>query len=86
MWDAIQLTCISFSRRRRWHAAYYGPTNPLLLGEVTTLQSELALHISARIGIFRKVLHSLKIGAKSNVLALLAYAGREICDCSLAPG
>jgi len=62
--------------KRSCHAAFYRATNPFPWGEVTTLQSELALHILARIGIFRKDVHCHEIGAKADVLALLAYVGR----------
>ena len=55
------------SMERRCYAVFYEATNPFPWGKVTTLQSELALHISARIGIFRKHVDSLFIRAKADI-------------------
>lgn len=48
-------------------------TIPFYLEEISTFRSELAMYISARIGVFRKGVDSLEIGAKTDRLALLPY-------------
>ena len=46
------------------------------MGEVLEFKSYLVIYFSVRIGIFRKDIHFVDVGAKAEVLSVLTYLGR----------
>jgi hypothetical protein len=45
------------------------------LGEIATSRAELEVHVSDKTSIFYKNVDSIEIGAKADILKLLAYVG-----------
>ena len=56
------------------------------MGEVLEFKYYSMIYFSVRIGSFRKDIHYVDVGAKSEVLSLLTYLGRRNVHTSLYDG